>query len=218
MEKLWKLRKVKIKIRLLPKLIGKIVATFPASLHARLHYRMLDRFKIKMLKINNDNWNAKIKLSDSCLSELIWWKNNVSTFELERSLYIPQPNLELYCDASGLAWGSYLNGIEAKAPFAENQLHLSINSKELLAVLYGIQSHLDKLKNSTFIVFSDNFTTVCTLKKMSSSDKLHDKVVRKIYKLAFEHNMSISVSFIKGKNNFFADKASRTAFKSETSQ
>ena len=179
---------------------------------------MLDRFKIKILKANNGNWKAKVKLLECCIKEILRWKKNVTTNKLERSLYNRQPTLELYCDASGVAWGSYLNGVEAKAPFNEKQLTLSINSKELLAVLYSIQSHIASLKDKAFIIFSDNFTTVSTLKKMSSSDKLRDKVVRLIYELAFEFNMSISVSFIKGKNNFFTDKASRSTFKSETSQ
>ena len=47
-------------IKLLAKFIGKVVAAFPASEHASLHYRVLDHFKIKALKLHNNNWQAKV--------------------------------------------------------------------------------------------------------------------------------------------------------------
>ena len=47
-------------MKLLAKFIGKVVATFPASEHAPLHYRALDYFKIKALKLCNNNWKSKV--------------------------------------------------------------------------------------------------------------------------------------------------------------
>ena len=50
-------------------------------------------------------------------------------------------------------------------------------------------------------------------KKRNSSDKLRDRIVGKIYSLIFNNNMTLSVSFIKGKNNYFADSTSRSVVK-----
>ena len=47
-------------IKLLAKLIGKVIAAFPANEHVSLHYRVLDHFKIKALRLHNDNWQAKV--------------------------------------------------------------------------------------------------------------------------------------------------------------
>ena len=65
---------------------------------------------------------------------------------MKHSLYTTPVEKHLYCDLSGPAWGCYLDGTEAKDCFTEKQLPLSINTKELLAVLYGIMSHINELK------------------------------------------------------------------------
>ena len=198
---------------MLAKFIGKVVATFPASEHASLHYRVLDRFKIKALKLHNNNWQAKVRLDNKCFEILKWWKDNIFSDKMKRSLHTTPVQKHLCCDSSGPAWGSYLDGKEAKECFTEKQLPLSINTKELLAVLYGIMSHIHNLKGKHVLVYSDNFTTVSTLKKHNSSDKLRDRIVSKIYNIVFDNNMTLSISFIKGKNDYFANSLSRSVVK-----
>ena len=66
------LKKKRISIRQLSRIIGKIIATFPCCTEAPLHYRILDRYKIKMLRLNKSNWNCVITLSLKCLQELEW--------------------------------------------------------------------------------------------------------------------------------------------------
>ena len=203
----------KFSIKFIAKLVGKIVALFPSSEHAPLHYRPLDRFKIQALLLNNNNWNAKVQLDHNCLRTVQWWHDNVFTTKLERSLHTTPVDKHLYCDSSGQGWGSYIDGVEAKSVFAQNQLHLSINSKELLAVYYGLLSHIDKLRNKHVLIYSDNFTTVSTLKTKSSSDRFRDRLVVKIFEVVFNNNLTVSVSFIRRKHNYFADHASRSLTK-----
>ena len=208
----------KITIRLLAKIVGKIVAMFPASLHARLNYRILDRFKVKALLCNKQRWTAKVKLPPNCIKQLTWWKSNVFSDKLTKSLHTADPKHHLYCDASGKSWGAVLNKVEAKAHFSDEQRKLSINTKELLAVLYGLQSHVTKLRNDCTLIYSDNFTTVSTIRCMSSADKLRDKIVGRIYQLCFDNNIEIKITYIKGKNNFLADKASRSVISNEITE
>ena len=203
----------KVSIRFLAKIIGKIIATFPASDHAPLHYRALDRFKVRMLVHYNQKWTQKVMLSYSCIKQLTWWRDNVQTDKMKHSLYTRNPTLHLYVDSSGEAWGSVLGSRVMKSVFSEEQKQLHINTKELLAVYYGINSHLDTLKGQCFVVFSDNSTTVSILKKKSSADKLRDRIVGRIFDLIFEYNMSIRVSWLSSAQNFLADKASRSAVK-----
>ena len=75
---------------------------------------------------------------------------------------------------------------------------------------YGIQSHLPCLRNKHVLIHSDNITTVSTLKKRNSGNKLRDKIVGRIFDIVFQNNMVLSVTFIRGKNNFFADSTSRS--------
>ena len=132
----------KITIRYLAKIIGKIIATFPASCHSQLHYRILDRFKVKMLVFHRQNWASRIVLSHNCLVQLRWWKENLLTDKMKKSLYTRKPTEKLYCDSCGKSWGSVLNGKVAQSYFSVAQQGLCINTKELLAVYYGIQCHL----------------------------------------------------------------------------
>ena len=200
----------KITIRYLGKIIGKIIAMFPASLHAQLHYRILDRYKVEMLVVHKQNWSAKIALSHNCLKQLTWWKSNMLTDKLKKSLHTRVPEEKLYCDSCGKSWGAVLNGKTAQSYFTVEQQKLCINTKELLAVYYGLQCHLSDLKSKCVLIFSDNFTTVQTIKKKSSRNKLRDKIVGKIYELIFDNNMEILISHIKGTDNFLADVASRS--------
>ena len=109
----------KIKIRYLAKLIGKIIATFPTSEHVPLHYRVLDRFKVKCLIRNKQNWSGSCILPKNCITVVKWWYDNVFTEKMSRSLHSKDIDINLYCDSSGFGWGSYVNGREAKSVFSQ---------------------------------------------------------------------------------------------------
>ena len=67
MPRIFKHKIRKIPSKYLAKLIGKIIVMFSANEHMLLHYRVLDHFKIKVLKLNHNNWKGKCKLNDKCL-------------------------------------------------------------------------------------------------------------------------------------------------------
>ena len=204
--------KSKIPLRKLARLIGTIIATFPCSEHAPIHYRCLDRFKVKMLILNKNNWNCKVSLNNACISQISWWHRNVFSDKLSKSLHLRPPEIKVFCDASKMGWGSVVNGKVAKAPFSEHQLKLSINTKELLAVYYGVLSHLDELRSKSILVLSDNTTCVSTVRKKSSANKIRDRIVGKLFEAAFANDIKVSISFIVGKTNVSADRASRSVF------
>ena len=208
--------KSKIQLRKLVRVIGKISATFPCSEHAPLHYRCMDRFKVKMLVLNNNNWNCKVLLNNACISQIMWWHWNVFSDKLSKSLHYRPPEIKVFCDASKTGWGSVVNGKVAKAPFSEHQLKLSINTKELLAVYYGVLSHLQDLHSKSILVLSDNTTCVSTVHKKSSANKIHDRIVGKLYlhEAAFANDIKVSISFIVSKTNVSADRVSRSVFDS----
>ena len=201
----------KISIHFLAKLIGKIIATFPASNHAQLHYCALDRLKVKALKIHKDNWSSKLVLSHSALTQIQWWFDNVFTSKLSKSLHSTPPTCKIFCDACNTGWGSVVNCVEKKGAFSAKQLHLSVNTKELLAVYYGIVAHLPQLKSKSILVLSDNTTCVSTIRKKSSANLIRDRIVGKLFDICFANNITVFISHISGKLNFAADRASRTA-------
>ena len=131
---------------------------------------------------------------------------------MKKSLHVRSPTFHLYVDSSGESWGAVLGSSEVKSVFSESQKNLHINTKELLAVLYGISSHLHILRSSSFVLYSDNTMVVSTLKKKSSSDKLRDRITARIFSLIFDHNMEMHISWIASAQNP-SDKLSRTAVK-----
>ena len=197
-----------ITIRLLAKIIGKIVATFPCSNHSRLHYRDLDSFKVRCLAKCKQNWNRKIRLNDTCIQELRWWKNNIFSDKMKKSLYKPSITAELVCDASGYGFGSVALGQKSQGLFSEEEKKFSINTKELLAIYYGLATHLSILKNQSILIRTDNTCALYTVKKQGSSDSFRNAVVRKIYDLAFTNNITLDISYVKTTQNV-ADSLSR---------
>lgn len=89
-------------------LTGLIVHAFNAVTYGQLHCRNLERDKIKHLRINYDDFNAVIAVSQASKSDIKWWLENV---ELENGKLIRQSyvNEWLQTDASLKGWGAICN-------------------------------------------------------------------------------------------------------------
>ena len=181
----------------------------PASDVAAMQYRVLECFKIKMLNKLNKKWNAKIILSPACIQQLLWWRDNIMTMKLQKSLTTLKVTVELFSDACNLSWVSTVGSRVAQAYFSVKQQQLHINSKELLAVWFGVQAHREVLRNQHIKIFSDNSCTVGTLKQKGSCDPLKDQVTRQIYEFVWQMGSTLEVAFIAGVDNGTADHASR---------
>lgn len=97
-------------------------------------------------------------------------------------------------------------------------MHLPINSKELLAIYYGILSFQNKIAGQHLLIKSDSITVIADLKKMGSMcSPFRDQLVQKIYQVLSDISTHVSVTFVWGVHNFEADRKSRV-FTSETSE
>ena len=208
----------KISIRHLVKIIGKIVATFPASEEAPLHYRILDRFKVKCLKRHNNNWNARICLMHECLQELTWWKNNIFTDVMKKSLRDTKITARVYSDSSQHSFGGWYKQHNVSSRFSELQQKLSINTKELLAIYYTLSTFAKLLQNQGVLHFSDSQVACYCITSKGSSDPLRDRITRKIFALAKKFNFSLKVSWLSTTKNCRADSLSRRVPSNKSSQ
>ena len=112
-------------------------------------------------------------------------------------------------DASNFAWGCCFQNEIAQGYFSPAELPLSINTKETLAIWYGIHSFRDKLSNSHFLVLSDSTMVISYVAKFGGmNSELHDKIARDIWNFVFDNNMWLSISYIAGYEND-ADEPSR---------
>ena len=205
------IQKDKISIRFLAKIIGCCVATFPATDWGQLHYRSMERFKTMQLAVNNNNWKAKVTLNVKCKSQIVWWINNIFSQTFCRSLEQQTADISLFMDSSKSGWGCSVNGTDrgASGHFVESDMNRSINSKELLAILFSLKCHVEEFKNKTTMVFTDNRTALSCLQKKGSQNYFRDVITQKIFKLCYRYNIVIIPNFIPGKNNKKADFKSR---------
>ena len=152
-----------ITIRFLARIIGKIVSFFPASNAAKRHYRVLECFKMKSVLLKC-SWEGKIVLSPQCLMEIDWWVDNIfSDTLLTKSLLKPQPTQTIFTDSSGYGYGSVWNDKKFQGLFNEQQKQLSINTKELLAILYTLQVYASDLANEVVHIKTDNMVALYCL-------------------------------------------------------
>ena len=124
--------------------------------------------------------------------------------------------ITLATDASLTGWGAILqidNSIRSTQgawSIAERRFH--INQLELLAVQRGLDHFYPDLKNSQVHILSDNITTIATLKRMGSHKFMTRlQIAKEILDLLLKHNIHISLSHIRGKDNILADDLSRSA-------
>ena len=198
-------------MREIAELIGLYVSIFPASDKAPLHYRHLERFKNFNLNIDSKSWDSEVRLTNVCRKEIKWWIKNIFSNKFQKSLEDRIPQIKLHTDSSNIGWGSYLKTDkveEANWRFLENQLHYSINNKELMAVRFALEAYRHKLKNHTVQILTDNSTALSCLLRKGSQDCFRDIVTRKIYKITCRNKIILIPIFIPGKINP-ADRSSR---------
>ena len=202
-----------ISIRKLAKLIGLYISTFPASDEAPLHYRHLERWKIKMLKNNNDKWEKLIHLDTLSRHEIKWCIRWIFSDKFKKSLHPIVFNRKLVTDSSKNGWGSSLDFDERRTASGKclpHQMDNSINTKELMAIFYGLKSFRRQLTNANLMIFTDNTTSLSCLNKKGSQHLFRDQITRGIFKIALKHNIRLSRNFIPGILNQIADRSSRS--------
>ena len=195
------------RVRSLAKLIGLIVSIFPCSSEAPLHYRTLERKKIAALK-SWKKWSAKLRLDKECVKELHWWHGYLASQPF-KSLIPLSYSTNFYSDASGFGWGALIEGHNANGPFSEKQKMLSINTKELLAIYFGLSSLGKFLRGKNVICFCDNTTAVSCLTKFGSQDRTRDKITVWIFQLASDLDIHLTGTHLARTLNSGADSLSR---------
>ena len=96
------------------------------------------------------------------------------------------------------------------AIFSPQELPLSINTKETLAIWYSYMSFKHHLKNKHVLLLSDNTMAISYIRSMGGmSSKLRTKIVRDLWNTAVENNTWFTITHIPGILNTESDIASR---------
>ena len=142
-------------------------------------------------------------------SDLSWWLD-CDRLVLGVSLEQVSLQLELWSDASDVGWGAHLDDQVASGLWAPEDVELSFNARELLAIERSLKWFAPLLAGSSVAVFADNSTAVSYLRNQGGTrSSFLNSVAQRILRWAEDLSVVISPQFIMGKHNVLADALSR---------
>ena len=109
-------------------------------------------------------WDQRSQRWDVPLASGLWFSQSVAPWLdqdwLEEGVPIrePNPDKELYTDASLLGWGAHMDSLTAHGTWREDQRTQHINMLELEAVALALETFLLRLRGKRVLVVTDNTT------------------------------------------------------------
>ena len=197
-----------VKIRTVARVIGLIVSSFSAVDHGLLHYRELEKAKSEALRLSQRNFDAKMAISQKMKNELKWWILNIDN--QIRHISHGKPFITIQTDASLQGWGASMKDQMTDGRWTDDEKLGHINSLEMLAILYGLKSFENILKEHHIKILCDNTTAVSYINKMGGVRSNEcNQIAQKIWTWCQERNIWLTCSHIAGKLNTRADQKSR---------
>ena len=121
------------------------------------------------------------------------------------------------CDASEKGWSACFNGQKANGQFSDLELPHSTNTKEIVAVFFGLKCFWTHLQNQHILIMSDSTTAIGVVKKMGSMDNIvHDDLAREIWHFAESKGIWLTITHIPGRANYESDEGSRVFYNENT--
>ena len=150
-----------------------------------------------------------VEWSREVQQDLSWWLD-CDRLQLGVSLEQVSPQLELWSDASDVGWGAHLDEQVASDLWAPEEVELSINARELLAVERALLWFAPHLVGSSVAIFADNSTAISYLRNQGGThSSFLNSIAQRILRWAESLSVVISPQFIMGKHNVLADALSR---------
>lgn len=196
-----------ISIRQGASLIGTLQAYGQGTEWGRLFYRDMERDKIKALRRNVGNFEAKYCLSEGTRQNLKFWMTTGKPsprFFGHRSYHT-----EIFSDASLTGWGAHLGGTKAGGNWSREESTYHINWLELKACWLALKSFASNSRNINIAVRLDNTCAMHYVNNMGGVIESLDHLAKEIWLWCRERNLFITASYIPGSENVIADFASR---------
>ena len=176
---------------------------------ARLRMRAL-QFRLR------EHWSTSegspthpVPLSDECVEELLWWREEGRLSQGVPLMY-PPPTMLLFTDASLNGWGAHLEELVASGVWTGTDRNLHINILEMRAVWLALLAFQERLMGHRVALMSDNTTVVAYINKQGGtvSSSLY-LLTKQILTWAELHSVSLVGRFVPGHRNVLADQLSR---------
>lgn len=191
-------------------IIGKLSFAAKAIPAGRIFIRRLIDTSMKTHKLHH-----YVNLNTETRADLQWWLDfasswNGQSFFLE-PIWTPSTQFDLFTDASGsIGYGAYWRGNWLSSPWQTQHVNLSIEWKELYAIVVAAMTWGHAWKSKKLIVHCDNHAVVDIWHSHTSRSPLLMKLVRKLFFTAASYNFNIIIQHIPGIDNSIADALSRS--------
>ena len=133
--------------------------------------------------------------------DLEWWLDH-ERLELGVSLDQVSPQLDLWSDASDMGWGAHLGEDTASGLWSPEELVMSINARELLAIERALAFFAPRLQNSSVAVFADNSTAIAYLRNQGGTrSQLLNAIAQWLLRWSESRQVTLAPQFIMGRHN-----------------
>ena len=167
----------------------------------------------RFLSIDNlkaRSWNSYIKLCDSSIDQLYFWKYNLASKYCRNVVEAYKTSKIVFSDASSIGYGSYevntVNGIVHDMWTKEESLRSS-TWRELCAVMRTLKAIKHILANQRVKWFTDNKND-CSIVKKGSMKRDLQELSLDIFQFCSNHSISIEIEWICRDSNTKADMIS----------
>ena len=162
----------------------------------RTHWDFLDESQII-------RWDA------SSQEDHLWWCEE-GRLEEGVSLEFRHLDLMFWSDASDQGWGATACDQVASGRWDVDEVGLSINVRELLAIEKGLHAFLPFLKGQSVAVFSDNTTALSYIRHQGGTPSQRlNQVAQRLLRWVESQEIVLHPHFVMGKCNVVADSLSR---------
>ena len=192
-------------------IIGVLISACPGTKYGWLHTKQLEIEKFLALKNSNDNYEAKMDVTDRMKDGIKWWINNIMTTKnpIRENAY----TLEIFTDASLTGWGAVCRDEKVNGWWTTNDKKYHINILEWKAAFYGLKCFAKKLRSCEILFRVNNTTAIANLNKMGGiQNKQHSEISRKIWNWCEKRDIWVFASYVNTTENT-ADESSRVVFK-----
>ena len=149
-----------------------------------------------------------VSWTPACCLDLLWWLDEP---RLQRGVSLAQvsPDLDFWSDASDVGWGAHLGPEVVSGLWSPDEVGVSINARELLAVEKGLLHFQSSPRGSTVAIYVDNSTAVAYLRKSGGTRSLFlNEIAQRILRWSVLHAITLAPHFIPGSHNVLADTLS----------
>ena len=200
--------------RWIASLLGKITAMLPAVGNALLHIRYLQRDLAQSLLRGSQRWENLCPLSKESRQELQWWEEEAHKMNglpiQMMNLTRETPKATIFTDASDSGWGITSELLTTSGHWSTEEKETSINVRELKTILFAINLHAEKVRDSHIRLFTDSITALKYVKKQGgTSSQTLQELALQIHNILLKWNITISYHHIPGVQNVAADELSR---------